>query len=64
MRQLGRHVYVRCLIVCALTVLSGVAMIGFFVHPQKTQAATVVKIMPLGDFNHRFPWLLACSALE
>ncbi len=49
MRQSSVRVYARCLIVFALIVVAGVVMMGSVAHPQKAHAATIVKIMPLGD---------------
>jgi lysophospholipase L1-like esterase len=49
MRHSGTRVYMRFLIVCALMIFSGVVVMGFTAHTQKAHAATIVKIMPLGD---------------
>ncbi len=50
MRPSYKRIDARYLIACMLIVVSGVAMIGFTVHPQKAQAASSpVRIMPLGD---------------
>ena len=49
MRHSGIRIYTRFLIVCALMIFSGVVVMGFAAHPQKAHAATIVKIMPLGD---------------
>jgi lysophospholipase L1-like esterase len=50
MRLSYKCIDARYLVACLLIIVSGVAMIGFTVHPQKAQAASSpVKIMPLGD---------------